>query len=158
MLLVQKANFSFAITVMEKVEVRNEEKWLVAPRYVHVGPTAKQCYVMGMRGPVLDLQSPLGIIMESASWVTENFLWENEWISALPINWDCCRSQHRQISIANSWTMEQMWQNSEKQTIEQTIARSSLSVTFNIAFGVVLTPRTCFLFMDGDCILMILPQ
>ena len=33
------------------------------------------------RGPPLDLRQTLKIIMESASWVTEDFLWEHEWVT-----------------------------------------------------------------------------
>ena len=33
------------------------------------------------REPPLDLQPKLGIIVESVSWVTEDFLWEHEWIT-----------------------------------------------------------------------------
>ena len=33
------------------------------------------------RDPPLELQPILGIIVESVSWVTEDFLWEEEWIT-----------------------------------------------------------------------------
>ena len=79
------------------------------------------------RDPPLDLESILGIIVESVNWVTEGSLWEHEWITVTNVTFkeneklealdyeidvpahcsgDYCGSQHRQTSTASSSTME----------------------------------------------------
>ena len=78
---VPKATFSFAMAVMDKVEGWNEKKWvgsyLVACMWIYT----KAVLCDGrMRHPPLDLQPFLGLFVERASWVTEDFLWEHEWI------------------------------------------------------------------------------
>ena len=37
------------------------------------------------RGPPLDLKPILRIIMESVSWVTEDFLWEHQWVTEINV-------------------------------------------------------------------------
>ena len=67
---------------MDKVGGLNDEKWvgsyLVACMWIYT--KAVLCDVR-RRDPPLELQPFLGIIVESASWVTADFLWEHEWIT-----------------------------------------------------------------------------
>ena len=61
-----KATFSYAMAVMDKVEGWKEEEWvgsyLAASMWMHLQPI-------------------LAIIIESVSWVNEDFLWDHEWIT-----------------------------------------------------------------------------
>ena len=77
---VPKGSFSFAMAVLDKVEGWNEEKlvgsYLVACMRIYAN--AVLCDGR-RRDPPLDLQPFLGIIVESVSLVTEDFLWWHEW-------------------------------------------------------------------------------
>ena len=76
--MVPEAACSFAMTVMDKVEGWNEEKWvnthLAACMWIYT--KAVLC-----DGRPWTYQPTLGIIVENVSWVTEDFLWEHEWIT-----------------------------------------------------------------------------
>ena len=64
---VPKATFSFAMTVMDKVEGWNEEQWVGSyfAASIWIDTKAVSCDVR-KRVPPLDLQAILGIIVESA--------------------------------------------------------------------------------------------
>ena len=79
---VPKETFPDAMTSMDKVGGWNEEKWegsnLAACMLIYT----KAVLSNGRRrDPPLDLESILGIIVESVSWVTEGSLWDHEWIA-----------------------------------------------------------------------------
>ena len=85
---VLNATLSFTMTVMDKVEGWNEEEW--------VGSYLAACMWFftkvvlcdeRRRDPPLDLQIVLGIIVEIVHWVTEDSLWEHEWID------QCCHER-----------------------------------------------------------------
>ena len=79
---VPKATFSFAMTAMDKVEGWNEEKWVGSKFAASVWIYTKAVLCDGCgRGPPLDQRQMLRIIMESASLVTEDFLWEHDWVT-----------------------------------------------------------------------------
>ena len=74
--------FSFAMTVMDKVEGWNEEEWVGSYLAACMWIYTKAVLCDGRnRDPPLDLQLILAIIMESVSWVTEDSLWDHEWIT-----------------------------------------------------------------------------
>ena len=52
----------------------------VTIRCAHMDTKAVLCDARG-RSPLLNLRQMIRIIMESVSWVTEDFLWEHEWIT-----------------------------------------------------------------------------
>ena len=80
-LAVPKATFSFAMTVMDKVDGWNEEEWVGLKFAASMWIYFKAVLCDGRGRPPLDLRHMLRIIMESASWVTEDFLWEHEWVT-----------------------------------------------------------------------------
>ena len=79
---VPKAIFSFAMTVMDKVEGWNEEE-LVGSNFVAcMWIYTKTVLCDGRRSDKpLDLESIPGIIVASVTGVTEGSLWEHEWIT-----------------------------------------------------------------------------
>ena len=79
---VPKATFSCAMAVMDKVEGWNDEKWVGSYFVACMWIYTKAVLCDGRtRDPPLDLQPFLAFIMESVSWVTEDFLWDHEWIT-----------------------------------------------------------------------------
>ena len=79
-LAVSKATFSSAMTVMDKVEGWNEEMWVGSKFAASMWIYTKAALCDGRGRPPQDLRQMLRIIMASVSWVTEDFLWEHEWI------------------------------------------------------------------------------
>ena len=75
--LCQKSTFSFAMTVMDKVEGWNEEDVGGGRTSLRAcGSTPKPCCVMGAGVTHHSIYSlDLVIIVESVSWVIEDFLW-----------------------------------------------------------------------------------
>ena len=75
-LAVPKATFSFVMTVVDKVEGWNEERWVGSKFAASMWIYTKAVLCDGRGRPPQDLRQVLRIIMESVSWVTEDFLWE----------------------------------------------------------------------------------
>ena len=72
----------FAMAVLDKVEGWNEEKLVGSYLAACMWINTKAVLCGGRRrDPPLDLQPTLGIIVESVSWATEDFLWEHDWIT-----------------------------------------------------------------------------
>ena len=71
---VPRATISFAMTVMDKLEGWNDEKWVgsmfAASMWIYT--KAELCDWRG-RDPPMDLRKKFTIIMESASWVTTDY-------------------------------------------------------------------------------------
>ena len=79
---VPKATFSNAMAVMDKVEGWKEEEWVGAYFAASMWIFTKAALCDGRkRVPPVDVQTILAIIIASASWVTEDFLWDHEWIT-----------------------------------------------------------------------------
>ena len=80
---VPKATFSGAMAVMYKVEGWNEEEWWVGSHLAaSIWIYTKAALCDGRkRDPPLDLQPFLATIIESVSWVTEDSLWDHDWIT-----------------------------------------------------------------------------
>ena len=79
---VPKATFSDATAVMDKVEGWKEEEWVGSKFAASMWIYTKAAMCDGRkRNPPLDLQTIQAIIIESVSWVTEDFLWDHEWIT-----------------------------------------------------------------------------
>ena len=77
-----KATFSHAIAVMDKVEGWKDEKWVGSYLAASMWIDTKAGLCDGRkRNPPLDVQTVFAIITESVSWVTEDFLWDHEWIT-----------------------------------------------------------------------------
>ena len=71
-----KATFCYAMTVMDKVEGWTRVK-VGKKKNGYDRTSPRQCGYT----PPLDLQSTLATMIESASWVTEESLWDHEWIT-----------------------------------------------------------------------------
>ena len=71
------------MAVLDKVEGWNEEEWVGSWLAACMWICIKAVLCGGRRrDPPLDLQQPtLGIIVESVSRATEDFLWEHDWIT-----------------------------------------------------------------------------
>ena len=79
---VPKATFSNAVAVMDKVEGWKEEQWVGSYLAATMCIYTKAVLCDGRkRHQPLDMQTILAIIIESVSWVTEDFLWDHEWIT-----------------------------------------------------------------------------
>ena len=84
-LAVLKSVFSYAMTVIDKVEVRNEEKW-VGSKFVACMWVYFKAVLCDGQGPTPgDLRRILAIIRECVSWVCEDALCEHEWVTELDV-------------------------------------------------------------------------
>ena len=76
---VPKATFSYAMAVMDKAEGWKEEAWVGSYLAASMWMYSKAAMCKGRnRNPPLDMRTNLAIIIESVSWVTEDFLWDHE--------------------------------------------------------------------------------
>ena len=81
-LAVPRATFSFAMTVMDKVEGLNEDKWVRSKFAASMWIYTEAVLCDGrVRDPPPDQKPLIRIILESASWETEDLLWEHEWVT-----------------------------------------------------------------------------
>ena len=70
------------MTVMDKVEGWNEEEWVGSNQAASTWIYTKAVFCDGRkRDPPSDLQPLLTIPVESVNWVTEDSLWDHEWIT-----------------------------------------------------------------------------
>ena len=77
---------SFAMAFMDKAEGWNEEQWVGSNFVACMWIYTKAVLCDGRRrDPPLDLESTLGIIVESVTWVTHRSLWEHEWITDINV-------------------------------------------------------------------------
>ena len=75
------------MTVMDKVEGWNKEKW-VGSKFAACMWTYTQAVLCdGHRRPPQDLRQKHRMIMECVSWVCEDFLWEDEWVTEPDVLW-----------------------------------------------------------------------
>ena len=84
---IPKATFSFAMTVMDKVEGWNEEECVGSKFAASLWIYTKAVLCDGRGRPPQDWREKLRIIMECVSWVTEDFLWEHEWVTEPNVLW-----------------------------------------------------------------------
>ena len=112
------------------------------------------------RDPPQDLQPKLEIIVESASWVTEDFLWEHEWIMETNVtlkenvildalNYDIdvpCPLQWGLLWFSAPTKLNREFVNNGTKVAKFTdTVSSAIEFTCNIAFDGTLTPRACYL-------------
>ena len=158
---VPKATFSYVIAVMDKVEGWKEEQWvgtyLAASMWIY---TKSVLYDGRKRDPPLVLQPILSIIVESVSWVTEDFLWDHEWITETKVTMKenvILEALHCDIEVpcplqcASLWFSAPTNLNSKFVNNGTTVAKfrdtvsSAIELTCNIAVDGAHTPRECFL-------------
>ena len=167
---VPKATFSFAITVMDNVEGWKEEVWVGSYFGASTWIYTKAVSCDGRkRDPPLDSQPILGIIVESVSSVTEDVLWENEWITETKVTMK--ENLFLQARICNidvpcplQWAL--LWfsaptnfnrkfvNNGTKVAKCRETVNSAIELTCNIAFdGALLQGRVYF--TGGDYFLVL---
>ena len=110
--------------------------------------------------PSLDLQPTLGIIMESVSLVTEDFLWEQKWITETKVTMKeslSLEALHYDIEVPCPLQWALLWfsaptnfnrkfvNNGTKVAKFRDTVSSANEFTCNIAFDGAHTPRACFL-------------
>ena len=123
------------------------------------------------RDPPLDLQPTLAIIVESVNWVTEDTLWDHEWITetkvtmkeifnlkALHFNIDVpCPLQWALLWFSAPTNLNRKFVNNGTRVAKfRDTASSAIELTCNIDFDGAHTPRACFLRIflcapDRDC-------
>ena len=111
------------------------------------------------RYPPLDLESFLGIIVESVTWVTEESLWEHEWITETnvtlkenailePLNYDIdvpCPLQWRLLWFSTPTNIIRKFVNTgTKVAKKRETDHCAIELTFNIPFDGAHTQRACF--------------
>ena len=160
-LVVPKATFSFAMTVMDKVEGWNEEKCLGSKfaSSMWIYTKAVLCDGCG-RGPPLDLKPLISIIMESVSCVIEDILWEHEWVtepSVLLKENDILEALNYDIDVPCPVQWGLLWfsaqtnlnrkfvNNGTKVAKIRERVNNAIELTFIITFDEVHTPRACLL-------------
>ena len=73
------------MTVMDKVEGWNEEKW-VGTKFAACMWVYTEAVLCDGQGPTQEgLRRRLSTIRESVSWVCEDALWEHEWVTELDV-------------------------------------------------------------------------
>ena len=75
------------MTEVDKVEGWNEEEWVVSKFDASMWIYTKAVLCDGRGRPPQDLRQMLKNIIECASWVTEDFLWEHEWVTEPNVLW-----------------------------------------------------------------------
>ena len=100
------------------------------------------------RDPPLDLQPFLGIIVESVSWVTKEFLWEHEWITETNVTLKenvILEALKYDIDVLFSHLNRKFVHNGTKVGNFRETVNCAIELTCNIAFDGGHTPRSCFL-------------
>ena len=158
---VPKASFSFAMAVMDKVEGRNDEKWvgsyLAASMWIYTKPVLCDGR---KRDPPLYWQPVLSITVESVCWVTEDSLWDHEWITETKVTMKenlILDALHYDIEVPCPLQWALRWfsaptnlnrkfvKNGTKVANFRDTVNSAIELTCNIAFDGTDTPRACFL-------------
>ena len=159
--MVPNATFSFAMTVMNEVEGWNEEQWVGSKFAASMWMYTKVvlCDWRG-RGPPLDLKPLLTNIMESVSWVTDDFQWEHEWVTEPTVllkENDILEALNYDIDVPCTLQWRLLWfsapsnlngefvNNGTKVAKSRETVNNSIELTFSITFDGVHTPRACLL-------------
>ena len=102
----------------------------------------------------------LRIIMECVSWVTEDFLWEHEWVTETNVLWkenDILEALNYDIDVLCPLHWRLLWfsapsslnrkfaNNGTKVAQFRETVNMAIEITFNVPFDGVHTPRTCLL-------------
>ena len=156
-----KATFSYAWQEKDKVEGWKEEKlvglYLAASMCIHI----KAALCDGRkRDPPLDLQPILAIIIESVSWVTEELLWDHEWITETKVAMKeklILEALHHDIEVPCPLQWALLWfsaptnlnrkfvNNGTRVAKFRDTVSSAIELTCNVAFDGAHTPKECFL-------------
>ena len=159
-LSVPKATFSFAMTVMDKMEGWNEEEWVGTKLAAFMWIYTKAVLCDGRRrDPPQDLRQMPTFIMESVSWVTEDFLWGHEWVTEPNVHWkenDILEALNYDIEVPCPLQWALLWfsapsslnrnfvNNGTKVAKFRDTVSSAIELTCNIAFDGAHIPRACF--------------
>ena len=107
----------------------------------------------------MDLQRILSIIVKSVSWVTEDSLWEHEWITEANVtlkendilealNYDIdvpCQLQWGLLWFSAQSNLNRRFVNNGTKVAKfRDTVSSAVELTCNIAFDGAHTPRVCF--------------
>ena len=131
----------------------------IVPRRVHVDKN-QGCSVRWLqKKPALDVQTILAFIIESVSWVTEDFLWDHEWITETKVTMKrnlILEALHHDIDVPCPLPWSLLWSpaptNLNRKFVNNgtIVAKfmdtvsSAIELTCNIAFDGAHTPRECF--------------
>ena len=153
-----KSVFSYAMTVMDKVEGWEEEQW-VGSRLAACMWTCTKAVLCDGRGPTHEnLRRKLSTIMESVCWVCEDAFGDNEWRKELhgtlneneilvALNHDLgvpCVIQWRLLWFSSPSRLNQRFvNNSTKIAKYHEAVNNAIDATFTMPLGGLHTPRTC---------------
>ena len=104
------------------------------------------------RNPPLDMQTILADIIESVSWVTEDFLWDHEWITETKVTmkktsyWRLFTTTSECRALSDPTNINRKFVNNGTRVAKfRDTVSSAIELTCNIAFDGAHTPRECFL-------------
>ena len=153
---VPKATFSCAMEVMDKVEGWIEEQWVGSHLAAPMWMCNKAALCDGRkRDPPSDMQTFLVIIIESVSWVTEDSLWDHEWITKTKVTMKenhilealrddievPCPLQWALLCFAAPTNLNRKFVNNGTKVAQfRDTVSSAIELTCNVAFGVAHTP------------------
>ena len=149
------------MAVMDKVEGWKEEQWVGSFLAASMWMYTKAALCDGRKcDPPLDLRSILAIIIESVSWVTEDFLWDHEWITEtkvtvkeslilVALHYDIevpCPLQWALLWFSAPTNLNRKFVNNGTRVAKfRDTVSNAIELTCNIAFDGAHTPRECFL-------------
>ena len=157
---VPKTTFSYAMAVMDKVEGWKEQ-WVGLYFSASMWIYTKAALCDGCkRDPPLDWQPVLALIIESVSWVTEDFLWDHEWITETKVTMKenlILEARHYDIEVPCPLQWSLLWfstptnlnrkfvNNGTRVAKFRETVSNAIELTCDIAFDGAHTPRECFL-------------
>ena len=147
------------MTVMDKVEGWNEGKWVGSKFAACMWIYTKALLRDGRGRPPHDLRQMLRIIMESASGVTEDSLWEHEWVTEPTVLWKerylGALSYDIDVLCPLRWVLlcfsapsrlnRKFANNGAKVAKFGETVNKAIEITFYVPFDGVHTPRACLL-------------
>ena len=149
------------MAVMDKVEGWKEEQWIGSYLAASMWMYSKSALYDGRkRDPPLDVQTILAIIIEGVSWLTEDSLWDYEWITETKVTMKenfILEALHYDIEVPCPLQWALLWfsaptnlnrkfvNNGTKGAKFKDTVSSAIELTCNIAFDGAHTPRECFL-------------
>ena len=157
---LRKSVFSYAMTVMEKVEGWNEEKWVGSSFAACMWNYSKAVLCDGQGPTREELRRKLSTIMESVSWVCKDSLRDHEWVTERNVilkeneilealNYDLdvpCVIQWGLLKFSSPSRLNQTFTNSGTKLAKYHEAvNMAIEATFTMPFEGLHTPRTCLL-------------
>ena len=143
MIAQPKSMFSYALTVMDKVEGWIEEQWVGARLAACMWIYTVCVLCEGQESTQEYLKPRFVVIRESDSWVCEDAMKDDEWVTELTVT---LRNPVEMLWFSSPSRLNQRFtDNGSKIAKHHEVINMAIEATFTLPFGVSYTPRTCLL-------------